>query len=367
MEQGKDSNIQVILEKLKHEEAKNDPKFILHDQVLYYLSNPDDDPTLRLYVPSHLKKILLVKQYHGADGHLELIKHIIASRGNITGRICLGICMITSLSAYRATKGFKKNRPPLKTTEIPPYPLAKVNLDISGPFSLSLSGNKYIASFIDNLTGYPEAFAIPDKSAETMVSLLLNDVFPRIGCPLVLVTDNGTENVNKNQLTGEVVSSHAEHQRLAKADWPNLTVAEQTKTLRKTRLTVVLEQTEDEIATEYKSLDDFHMNLGMIPGGCEFHSAVESDLAKRNNSDNQYVAQQNAEASEDPMSIGEANDDEGSTSDGDDNIPLSRLVRRAKRQRSDSSEEEDIPEFELGKRLKRREERLAELNSVIWV
>ncbi|GFO40373.1 Gag-Pol polyprotein [Plakobranchus ocellatus] len=94
-------------------------------------------------------------------------------------------------------RNLKKNRPPLKTTEIPSYPWAKVNLDISGPFPLSLSGNKQIASFIDNLTGYPEAFAIPDKSAVTMVSLLLNDVFPRIGCPLVLVTDNGTENVNK--------------------------------------------------------------------------------------------------------------------------------------------------------------------------
>ncbi|GFO37738.1 hypothetical protein PoB_006424300 [Plakobranchus ocellatus] len=105
----------------------------------------------------------------------------------------------------------------------------------------------------------------------------------------------------------------------------------------------------------------------MIPSECEFHSAVESDLGQGNNSDNQYVVQQNAEASEDPMSLGEANDDEGSTSDPDDNIPLSRLVRRAKRQRSDSSEEEDIPEFELRKRLKRREERLAELNSVIWV
>ncbi|GFO40372.1 hypothetical protein PoB_006687700 [Plakobranchus ocellatus] len=54
----------------------------------------------------------------------------------------------------------------------------------------------------------------------------------------------------KNQLTGELVSSHAEHLRLAKADWPNLNVAKQTKTLRKTRLTVVPEQTEDEIASE---------------------------------------------------------------------------------------------------------------------
>ncbi|GFN89768.1 hypothetical protein PoB_001627400 [Plakobranchus ocellatus] len=79
-----------------------------------------------------------------------------------------------------------------------------------------------------------------------------------------------------------------------------------------------------------------------------------------------YVVQQNAETSEDLMSLGETTDEEASTSNPDDNAPLSRLSRRAKRQRSsDSSEEENIPEFELRKRLKRREERLAELNSVI--
>ena len=54
-------------------------------------------------------------------------------------------------------------------------------------------------------------------------------------------------------------------------------------------------------------------------------------------------------------------------SDPDDNLPLAELVRRNKRQRSGSSEEEEIPELELRKRLKRREERLAEINTVVWV
>ena len=55
--------------------------------------------------------------------------------------------------------------------------------------------------------------------------------------------------------------------------------------------------------------------------------------------------------------------------DPDDNLPLAQLVRRNKRprQRSGSSEEEKIPEFELRKRLKRRGDRLAEMNAVVWV
>ena len=54
-------------------------------------------------------------------------------------------------------------------------------------------------------------------------------------------------------------------------------------------------------------------------------------------------------------------------SDPDEYLPLAELVHRNKRQRSGSSEEEEIPEFELRKRLKPREERLAQINAVVWV
>ncbi|MCG8075689.1 MAG: hypothetical protein JAY75_05545, partial [Candidatus Thiodiazotropha taylori] len=43
----------------------------------------------------------------------------------------------------------------------------------------------------------PEAFAVPDKTADKVAHLLLEHIFPRFGCPLQIVTDNGTENVNK--------------------------------------------------------------------------------------------------------------------------------------------------------------------------
>ena len=69
-----------------------------------------------------------------------------------------------------------------------------------------------------------------------------------------------------------------------------------------------------------------------------------------------------------PMESDGANPVEDSLeSDPDDNLPLAQLVRRNKRQRSGTSEEEEIPEFELRKRLKRRAERLVEINAVVWV
>ena len=60
-----------------------------------------------------------------------------------------------------------------------------------------MSGNKYIIAPVDWFSGWPEAIAVPDKTADTFVHLLIENIFPRIECPLQIVTDNGSENVNK--------------------------------------------------------------------------------------------------------------------------------------------------------------------------
>ena len=75
--------------------------------------------------------------------------------------------------------------------------MAKLNLDLSGPYPTTLSGNKYIIAFVDWYSGWPEAFTVPHKTAETVARLIIEHIFPRFGCPLQIVTDNGTENVNK--------------------------------------------------------------------------------------------------------------------------------------------------------------------------
>ena len=60
-----------------------------------------------------------------------------------------------------------------------------------------MSGNKYIIAFVDWYSGWPEAFPVADKTAETVTDLILQQIFPRFGCPLQIVSDNGSENVNK--------------------------------------------------------------------------------------------------------------------------------------------------------------------------
>ena len=54
-------------------------------------------------------------------------------------------------------RSLQKVKQPLQETDIPPFPMAKLSLDLSGPYPTSLSGNKYIIAFVDWFSGWPEA------------------------------------------------------------------------------------------------------------------------------------------------------------------------------------------------------------------
>ena len=100
-------------------------------------------------------------------------------------------------------------KPPLQETDIPPYPFTKIGLDLSVPYSTSLSGNKYIESFMYLHSGWPEAFAVPDKLADQICNLLIDEIFPRHGKVLELCRDNGTDNINyKDKETLEALNIH---------------------------------------------------------------------------------------------------------------------------------------------------------------
>ena len=67
----------------------------------------------------------------------------------------------------------------------------------------STSGNKHILTIIHHLTGWPEAFPIPDKSADTIVATLINQYLPVHMCPRFILSDNSTE--FKNNLMDQVL------------------------------------------------------------------------------------------------------------------------------------------------------------------
>jgi hypothetical protein len=75
-------------------------------------------------------------------------------------------------------RNLKRQRAELQDTGVPPFPWAKVGVDVSGPYPTSLSGNRYIVGFIDIYSGYPEAFAVKNKSAANISHLLIEEIFP---------------------------------------------------------------------------------------------------------------------------------------------------------------------------------------------
>ena len=79
----------------------------------------------------------------------------------------------------------------------------KITIDLVTECKISNSGNKHILTIIDHLTGWPEAFPIPSKSADTIVSTFINQYLPLHMCPQYILSDNGTE--FKNNLMDQVL------------------------------------------------------------------------------------------------------------------------------------------------------------------
>ena len=92
---------------------------------------------------------------------------------------------------------------PLQMMEIPDRPINKIAIDLVTDCKTSTSGNKHILTIIDHLTVWPEAFPIPNKSADTIVATLINHHLPVHMCPRYILSDNGTE--FKNILMDQVL------------------------------------------------------------------------------------------------------------------------------------------------------------------
>lgn len=198
-EQNNDDELVEFKTSLLHGEPSKavQQRYLVVDNILYYLTDPDNDPVLRLYVPRHLRA-LVIKQYHDENGHLGVQKTFDSIRQKyFWPSLFKELYQYVTSCTTCQTRSLQKIRQPLQETDIPPYPMAKLSLDLSGPYPKSLSNNKYIIAFVDWYSGWPEAFAVPDKTADTVAHLLIEEIFPRFGCPLQIVTDNGSENVNK--------------------------------------------------------------------------------------------------------------------------------------------------------------------------
>ena len=82
----------------------------------------------------------------------------------------------------------------------------------------SAAGNVAICTIVDAATGFVIVAACPDKTHAGVINALRCQVFPHYGCPKVLVSDKGKENVN-SEVAKFLSGYHIEH-RLSSTGHP---------------------------------------------------------------------------------------------------------------------------------------------------
>ena len=112
---------------------------------------------------------------------------------------------INNCALYKREKA-KTQVYPLQMTDISDRPFNKIAIDLVSDLNMSSSGNQHILTYNDHLMGWSEAFPIPDKKADTIVCVFINNYLPIHMCLHIILLDNGTE--FKNKLMDNVLQQH---------------------------------------------------------------------------------------------------------------------------------------------------------------
>jgi transposase InsO family protein len=86
---------------------------------------------------------------------------------------------------------------PLQKYQLPRAPFSVTHIDLTGKLPTTESGNQYILVVKDKFTKWIELFALRLKTALEVATILVDEIFFRYGPIEILISDRGTEFVNK--------------------------------------------------------------------------------------------------------------------------------------------------------------------------
>ncbi|CAC5423266.1 unnamed protein product [Mytilus coruscus] len=124
-----------------------DNKHIIINDILHYISHPDDDLKLRLYIPLQLRNEV-IKSNHDNLSHLGIDKcHDSIRQKYFWPKLCKELNSYINSCVICQSQSTGKTKPLLQISDIPPFPFAKIGVDLSGPYPTSLSGYRNNLNF----------------------------------------------------------------------------------------------------------------------------------------------------------------------------------------------------------------------------
>src|SRR5690554_5749813 len=153
-----------------------------------------NESQLRLAIPESMKKQVLQAHHNSITaGHLGINK----TYGKLLTHYWWDGMWTTTKKWIRQCPEccMRKGNPqkhlglPLSTVSERPWHI--LGADILGPLTSTTLGNRYVLVVTDHFTKWVEAFALPNQTAETIATKLVEEVFARYGMPENILTDRG--------------------------------------------------------------------------------------------------------------------------------------------------------------------------------
>ena len=170
--------------------------FLFEGGRLYHVAKPvkrDQNPRLQLVIPDGMIETIL-RAFHDSDGHVGVDKTYEKIRERYYwDTMYRDVVYHLQECQCCSQRNMRRKKHPLQSMPIPEAPMQLVGMDMVGPLPTSERGNNYILTMVDHFSMWPEAFPVPDKSAETVARVLLTEIIPRHSCMSTLLTDQGTE------------------------------------------------------------------------------------------------------------------------------------------------------------------------------
>ena len=200
VEQHKDAELEGLITLLLN--GAESTNFVLDDDLLYHIApsvRGENAPILQLAIPAHLTRYVL-EQLHCSPfggGHMSAQRTYDQIRRRYFWHgMYRDVHKYVSQCDLCNQRKKRLNRVPIQSMPIAQFPFQIIGIDLCGPFNESNQGNKYILTIIDHLSGWPEAFALKNKTAQSVAEIILTEIIPRHACPQTLISDRGTEFVN---------------------------------------------------------------------------------------------------------------------------------------------------------------------------